>query len=51
MPLMFLTDSVMDAEGDEKKIDKVFKKFEGHCEPRKNVNYELQFLFKSPGEW
>ena len=26
-----------DAEGDEKKIDKVLKKFEGHCEPRKTL--------------
>ena len=27
-------------EGDEKKIQKVPLKFEGHCEPKKNVSYE-----------
>ena len=26
-----------DAEGDEKKIDKVLKKFDEHCEPRKTL--------------
>lgn len=39
------------AEGDEQKIDKVLEKFEGHCEPRKNVSYEIEVLFMSPGKW
>ena len=28
-----------DAEGDDKKIDKIIKKLEEICEPRKNVSY------------
>ena len=35
-----------DAEGDDKKIDKVLQKFEEHCEPRKNISYE-RFKFFS----
>ena len=35
-----------DAEGDDKKIDKVFiEKLEEYCEPRKNVSYERHKFF------
>ena len=35
-----------DAEGDDKKIDKVIQKLEQHCEPKKNVSYE-RYKFNS----
>ena len=31
---------VWDTAGDDKKIAKVLKKFDEHCEPRKKVTYE-----------
>ncbi|XP_068681210.1 uncharacterized protein [Montipora foliosa] len=34
-----------DAEGDDKRIDKVLQKFEEHCEPKKNVTYERYQFF------
>ncbi|KAK3087333.1 hypothetical protein FSP39_004790 [Pinctada imbricata] len=29
-----------DAEGDEKKLDKIIQKFAGYCNPKKNITYE-----------
>ena len=34
------TTIVWDADGDDKKINKVLMKFEEYCEPKKNVSYE-----------
>ena len=34
-----------DAEGDDKKIDKIIEKLEEFCEPRKNISYERYKFF------
>ena len=39
-----------DAEGDDKKIEKVLLKFEEHCEPKKNVSYERYKFFSRAQE-
>ena len=43
-----------DAEGDDKKIDKILEEFEEHCELRKQFSFKkrcIQVLFKSAGKW
>ena len=41
---------VWDTAGDDKKIAKVLKKFDEHCEPRKNVTYERYIFFTKAQE-
>ena len=41
----FFNTLTWDEEGNDKKIEKVLLKFEEHCEPKKNVNYETYKFF------